>query len=467
MTSDSYEVVVVGGGIAGMVTAVRAAELGRKVAVLERLADDRYLCNTRLTGGVFHCALNDVRTPPDELARIIVNATEGVAAPELAQMLARNAQRGVQWLQSLGIRFVRGSADPWHSFVLAPPGIAQLGRQWEGRAGDVLLRSLEAQLVKLGGVLLRGHEAKSLRMDQGRCVGVTVATAEGAVDFAAKAVVLADGGFQANKDLLAEHVTKEPAQVIQRNAGSGIGAGLRMAIEAGAAVSDLGGFYGHVLSHDGLVNDMLWPYPWLDELLKNYVVVGPDARRFADEGRGGVYIANRIAKLDAPDSAWVVCDEAGWNGAGTERFLPPNPNLEKAGATVLRADSLEALAAKAGLDVQALQAEIERYNAAVAAGKAGDLSPERSTHKYAALPITRAPFYAIPVAAGITYTMGGMRIDAHCRVLAGSGSPIPGLHAVGSTTGGLEGGPKVAYIGGLVKATATALVCAEQLSEDL
>ena len=464
MTQSSFDIVVVGGGIAGMVTGVRAAQNGKKVAVLERLAEDRYLCNTRLTGGVFHCALNDVRTPPDQLAEIIMTATEGVATPELAQMLGHNAKRAVQWLQSLDIRFVRGSPDPWHSFVLAPPGIAQLGRNWEGRAGDVLLRSLEANLLKFGGVLLRGHEAKALRMDNGRCVGVTVATEQGSTDFLARAVVLADGGFQANKDMLARHVTKRPDKLIQRNAGSGVGAGLRMAGEVGAALTDLDGFYGHVLSRDGLTNDLLWPYPWLDELLKNYLLVGSDGRRFADEGRGGVYVANSIARLEAPDSAYVVCDETGWNGAGRERFLPPNPNLEKAGATIFRADSLQALAAKAGIDPAALHQEVASYNAAIATGRCGDLSPTRSTHKFAALPIAKAPLYAIPVAAGITYTMGGVRIDAQCRVVAENGGVIAGLHAVGSSTGGLEGGPKVAYVGGLVKAAVTALVCAEHLS---
>ncbi|MDR5777168.1 MULTISPECIES: FAD-dependent oxidoreductase [unclassified Caballeronia] len=463
MSHGQHEIIVVGGGIAGLVTAVRAAQSGRKIAVLERLTDDRYVCNTRLTGGVFHCALNDVRTPAAELTQIIEKATEGTATPELAAMLGHNAKRAVEWLQSLGIRFVRGSPDPWHSFVLAPPNIAQLGRNWQGRAGDVLLRSLETELLRLGGTLLRGHEARSLVMEGERCTGVRVISAGGENEFSAQAVVLADGGFQANRELLAQYVTRQPDQLVQRNAGSGVGSGLRMALEVGAALGEMSGFYGHVLSRDALVNDMLWPYPWLDELLKNYLVVGADGQRFVDEGKGGVYVANQIAKLDAPASAWVICDETGWNGAGRERFLPPNPNLEKAGATVLHASTLDGLAAAAGLPVHALQAEVRRYNEAVASGRCDQLAPPRSTAKFEALPVGKAPFYAIPVAAGITYTMGGLRIDAHCRVLTTDGESFKGLYAVGSTTGGLEGGPRVAYVGGLIKAAVTGLVCAEDL----
>src|SRR5690606_5373934 len=162
------------------------------------------------------------------------------ADPALAHLVAANARRAANWLQELGIRFVRGSADPWHSFVLAPPGIAQLGRKWEGRAGDVLMRTLEAELERHRGKVLRGHEAKALIMADGACRGVQAALADGtALEILAEAVILADGGFQSNPQLLREFVSPKPAGLVQRNAGTGLGAGLRMALEAGGMASDL------------------------------------------------------------------------------------------------------------------------------------------------------------------------------------------------------------------------------------
>ena len=77
--------------------------------------------------------------------------------------------------------------------------------------------------------------------------------------------------------------------------------------------------------------------------------------------------------------------------------------------------------------------------------------------------VRRAPFYALPAAPGITYTMGGVLIDSHARVLTAEKKHIAGLYAVGSTTGGLEGGPHVGYVGGLVKAATTALACAQHI----
>lgn len=458
------DVAVIGGGIAGLMAGLRSAQGGKSVLVFERQAADRYVCNTRLTGGVFHCAMTDIRTPENELYDIILRSTEQAADPGLARLVAGNAKRAVNWLQELGIRFVRGSADPWHSFVLAPPGIAQLGRHWEGRCGDVLLRTLEAELGRHGGKVLRGHEVTQLIMNGKQCRGLRIAVAGGdEVEVSSRAVVLADGGFQSNKPMLKEYVSPQPEALVQRNAGSGLGAGLRMAVAAGAALSDLGSFYGHILSRDALKNDQLWPYPWLDEVAKRYLIVDASGRRFTDEGRGGISIANDIARLAQPDATVVVFDQDGWDGPATERFLPANPNLEKAGATVVRAGSIRELAAMAGINPEGLFTEVERYNAAVDAGRTAELQPARNVGRFSALPVRKAPFYAIPAAAGITYTMGGVLIDDRCRVKAKDGGTLDGLYAAGSTTGGLEGGPHAGYVGGLVKASVTALRCAEQI----
>jgi fumarate reductase flavoprotein subunit len=71
---------------------------------------------------------------------------------------------------------------------------------------------------------------------------------------------------------------------------------------------------------------------------------------------------------------------------------------------------------------------------------------------YPAQPLVQPPFYAIPLCAGITYTMGGILIDGQARVLHEDGGAIAGLYAAGATTGGLEGGPLAGYVGGLLKA---------------
>ena len=77
--------------------------------------------------------------------------------------------------------------------------------------------------------------------------------------------------------------------------------------------------------------------------------------------------------------------------------------------------------------------------------------------------MAQPPFYAIPLAAGISYTMGGIEIDAQARVIGRDGAPIPGLYAAGSCTGGVEGGPLGGYIGGYLKAVGLALIAAQTI----
>ena len=81
-----------------------------------------------------------------------------------------------------------------------------------------------------------------------------------------------------------------------------------------------------------------------------------------------------------------------------------------------------------------------------------------------ALPIAKPPFYAVPLCAGITYTMGGIAIDPDGQVLRSGGGPLDGVYAVGATTGGLEGGPEVGYVGGLIKAVTFGIRAAERIA---
>ncbi|APO70721.1 fumarate reductase/succinate dehydrogenase flavoprotein-like protein (plasmid) [Rhizobium gallicum] len=457
----TVDLAVVGGGLAGMTAATRAANEGLSVVVLEKSSDERYFCNSRVSAGVFHIALTDITSDEKLLEDKILGVTGGYAKPELARAIAQDGKRVAKWLQAQGVKFMRGSPEPWHNFVLAPPALVRIGLEFEGRAGDVALRTLEAVFVKAGGNILRGWRAERLIGEKGICTGVAGTAKDGGFEITARAVLIADGGFQANRDLIGKHITPDANRVLQRNTESAVGDGLRMATAFGAATSRLDGFYGHVMNRDALNDKNLWPYPWFDDILTTAIVVGPTGQRFCDEGLGGVYVANRIAALPDPLSAWVIFDEDIWQAGGKARSYPANPHMLKNGGTILTADTLDELAAKTGLPAEALKREVADYNAAIESGTLGALPHGRTDSRYRPLPIRKGPFYAGPCVAGITYTFGGIAIDEWCRALDVSGAPIPGLYAAGAATGGLEGGDSVGYVGGLVKAAVTGLRAAE------
>jgi fumarate reductase flavoprotein subunit len=237
-----------------------------------------------------------------------------------------------------------------------------------------------------------------------------------------------------------------------------------MAREIGAQLVGMSNFYGHLLCQDALRDDRLWPYPIIDFIAAGGLVIDGSGRRFMDEGRGGVYMANCVARLRDPLSATAIFDETIWNGPARDFILPANPNLVSAGGTILEAANLSDLARKIGLPESALGASVSLYNAAVDTGATATLDPPRTTSTYRAYPIRHAPFRAVRLCAGVTYTMGGIAIDGAARVLDERNKPIQGLYAAGCATGGLEGGEFAGYVGGLAKSAVTALRAANAIA---
>jgi fumarate reductase flavoprotein subunit len=448
-TASFHDVAVIGAGIAGLVAANRAAELGKRTVVLEKSAEERYPCNSRYTYGTFHIHFTGVEAEEDALAAKIDAATEGFARKDLARAVARDGRRLMQWLRANGIELV--DLGGYNTNVLSPPWRRGFGLTWRGYAGDVALQRLEAALRARQGRILRGFRARALaRTTNG--IEIEVVQPQGTSRLRAAAVVIADGGFQANLDMIRQHITPAADRLLQRNGGTAIGDGLRMARALGAAVTGLEHFYGHLHSRDAMQTDRLWPRPYADELAAAGLVVDACGRRVADEGLGGIWLANCIARLPDPLGTVIVFDQAIWEGApGTGHVQPPNPLLLEAGATLHKASSIGELASLAGIVPQTLEDTVERYNAARDGGALASLSPPRS-ETYRPWPIRTPPFYALPICAAITNTMGGIVVDGDGRVLDPTDRPIPGLFAAGSTVGGLDGGPHAGYVGGLIKA---------------
>ena len=443
-----------GGGLAGLAAANRAAGGGLAVLVLERGAEPGYLCNSRIAGGLLHVAFRDMTRPAGEIRASVAEAVGGGGGPAtaLSGLLADDAGKVLAWLRAEGGAFVRGGAPEFMRWVMAPPRRRRGGLDWKGRGPDALLRRLARNLAARGGELRLGSPVEALAVGDGRVRGVR--TAAGAEE--ARFVLIADGGFQDNPELVRRHFSPQPGRLFRRGAGGGRGDGIAMAEAAGAATVGMDRFYGHLLGLDAFENDRLWPYPTLDSLAAVSLLADGAGRRFCDEGLGGVFMANELARLDDPEGAAVVFDDRRWREDAADNRYPPalNPSFPAASGRVFEAPTIERLAEDLAMPALA---------GTVAAHNAGRREPARTTARFPAKPIAVPPFRAIRAAAGITYSMGGLAIDRAARVLDGDARPIPGLYAAGSAAGGLEGGPRAAYLGGLAKAVATGLRAAEAM----
>ena len=464
-----YDLVTIGGGFSGLVSAARAAELGLKVAVLEARTEDRYPCSSRYTTGVSNVMGLAILADPDVLYRAIIDGSGGTANPALARAVADNGKRAIDWLAAQGARFIMRALqkDQPGQKVLAPPRRLIAGLDWEGRGGDVVMRQLEQNLIKRGGVVQRGTRVTELVIQNGVCVGVIASqngTQNGArVRIDSRAVVIADGGFAANPQMVAQYITPRADRVLARVRPGANGDGIRLAETAGAAIGGFGAFYGHVHHSAAMQNSKLWPYPHLDAVAEVALLIGPDGRRFTDEGLGGVCQANAIARLADPLSAYLIMDDAMWQlEPKLTTTVAANSAMVTAGGALVSATDLETLAARIDVSASALAETVREHNEAVAANDFGRLTIPRSAKKHKPMAFLVPPYHAVPLCAGITGTMGGVVIDAQARAQKRQGGVFEGLYAVGTPVAGLEGGPRAGYVGGLSKAFILGLLAAEQ-----
>ena len=229
--------------------------------------------------------------------------------------------------------------------------------------------------------------------------------------------------------------------------------GFRAALQKGALASaGLDEFYGRNLP----APPAEFPPERFVEVSQLYgryaVAINARGERYADEGADWSETALTRATAHQPGlHAYYILDAAGLEGRVRERTAKEMvETARRTGGTVIKATSLTELAdrlTERGVPRDASLRTLEEYNATIAAGES--LSPPRSGQAW---PLRDPPFVAVKVAPSITHTIGGLAVDAGCRVLRRTDErPIPGLYAAGVEVGGVS-------VGGYTSGLASALV---------
>jgi fumarate reductase flavoprotein subunit len=325
------------------------------------------------------------------------------------------------------------------------------------------MATLKARFERLGGRYMNSIEGVSLIRENGAIRGIIGKQNGKTLELRARATILSTGGFSANREMLRRYIGPKADRCKLRGSRQDTGDGLRMALEAGAKAVNLQYFYGHLIARKALVDDRFWPYPRLDSFVDEGILIDRHGRRFVDEGRGDVAVANELARSEDPTGATLIFDHESWEAskhspASTSLMIPaPNPWLSDNGGEIFLHETIAGLAAALGVDPQNLTVTLEQYNRAVASNQPGSLGVGR-TGKPKPL---RAPFHGLKVVSGITFTMGGVLIDGRGEVLDAAENPIRGLYAAGDAIGGLMGGYRGGYTGGLMQAVVTGILAGE------
>ncbi len=452
MSVDGPDLVVVGAG-GGLVGALRAAELGLDVLVVEVSEHSRRGNNTSMSTAMIPGAGSrwqrdaGIEDSPETFVADVMAKTQGRGDERLARALGEVSGRLVEWMAdvaALPMELVTDFDYPGHS--------AQRCHTVPGRHGTVLLDGLHAAVrVQERIDVLCPARLVDVRTDpSGAVVGVIVEAPDGARDeIPTRAVLLATNGFGADAELVREHLP-EIADAVYHGSEHSRGDALRIGERLGAATAYLDAYQGHAaLSVRGAAL-LGWA-----TVMHGGIVVDRAGHRFGDETCGySEYAALLAAQPGA--GGWIVFDEQ-----IHELCLPFTDYLQtiESGAVEL-ADTPAQLAAIMEVDPGALDQEL----ADLAAAAGGTDRFGRHVHRG-----LQPPLRAALVHPALFHTQGGLVVDEHARVERPDGSPIPGLYAAGGAANGISGHGASGYLAGngLLPAFGLALLAAEHLAQTL
>jgi fumarate reductase flavoprotein subunit len=429
------DVLIIGGGTAGLPAGIAVKEAGMRATVLELTGSCGGSGKMIGVGGAFAGTKFQktlgIEDSPDLLYKDGVEIAGG--SPELWRVFADNQVEICHWLESIG-------CPPESGLVLFTRGHRR--KRQHRYIGSKVMSAIHKQAKEKGVEILFKHKADRLiwSEDAGRVLGVRVLiNNQEAIHIGAdKAVILATGGFGRNKEMLREYGQRYADCPPIMHVGCR-GDGLKMGLDLGAATSGIG-------------EAVMASFPICTTKKKNAIFmmgVGAAAvnvfgKRFCDEScPRGDYGELGDAGLDQPDGIyWLVYD------SGARSAAEENTKVEK--FHEFKSDTFRELAQIAGIDPEGFVETMQQYNSDLKnKGSDSVFGRKTLTHPHGKPPtLGRPPYYAIKCITALSSMRGGLKINPNCQVLDNYDDIIPGLYGAGEVTGGLFG--KGIYLGGVL-----------------
>lgn len=460
---ESCEVAVIGGGSAALEAAIAAKQAGaNRVIMLEKAPPTESGGNAMFSHVGFRFVQSgkdeiireflpdlDAKTrqrmdldayPAEEFMEDLNRVTQKRIDPVLATALVEKSNAALRWLRDIGIQWEleRPTIVDDVEYYEAGKNIHPIG------GGPGLVRKLR-EIALAAGVEIR-YESRVIKIhgNDKMVSGVRVSAPDGEYDLHAPAIIACSGGFQASAEMRARYLGQNTDMLKVRGSKHNTGEVLQMLIGLGAKTS--GHWQGaHMSPIDVAAPAFETPVrpDGRGNAMNRYdyqfgITVNKDGLRFMDEGEEHyslTYAKTGRAVLAQPNgAAFQIFDELGVSLFRHDRNDP---------ATSVEAQTIPELAKKIGVDPDVLVKTIETFNAAcrtdvefkpgIQDGKSTvGITPPKSNW---AVPLNKAPYRALPLAPGVTFSFGGVLVDTTARVLNTSNQPIQGLFASGDVIG--------------------------------
>jgi fumarate reductase flavoprotein subunit len=428
------DVIVAGAGAAGLAAALRSAEAGATVVLLEATPHFRTSNNTSMStsmipaGGSRWQSQLGIEDSPARFAADIVKKTAGSVDARLTSTLTEVAPEVVAWLADscdVPLSLVTDFIYPGHSVARC--------HTVPDRSGSSLLRHLLSRVESSDKTAMM-IPARLEQVQPDRDTGVFTATVRGGggnTEFIrARSVVLASGGFGADPDLKQRHIP-EIADATYHGGDGCRGDALRIGAELDADVGYLDAYQGHgslAIPHAIIVT-------WAAQI-HGAIILNSQGRRFADETQGYSEFA-RLVQRQPGGVAYVVLDR---RIHGLCQPFADYQHLVEANA-VRWVDDVEGLAGAISADPEVVAVEMDVV-ARIAAGERED-----PFGRLPAAPGFLPPYGVIKITGALFHTQGGLLVDGEAMVLS-HGHPIPGLYAAGGAAAGISGHGPAGYLAG-------------------
>ncbi len=419
------DIVVIGAGGAGLSSAIQASQKGADVIVLEKMGiaggNSNYATaglNASETGVQRKLGIQDSN---EQYFEDTMKGGHYINDPELVQTLVKNSADAVDWLASLGadlsdVGKMAGSTNPR---THRPQGGAPIGAHLISVLKKQSLNSENSGVIE---IRTRNKVLDILADENGAVSGVLVESQSGTYEIKAKAVIVASGGFGANKKMVSEY-RPEYADFNTTNHSGATGDAVEFLKNLDVQFIQMEQIQTHptVVVGSGIM---------ITEAVRGNgaIMVNREGKRFASEmlPRDAMSVA---VLAQTGKSAFLIFDQ------GIRDSLKAIESYDAQGL-LTSGNTSEELAEKLGIPPQTFAQTIKTYNQYQKNGNDLDFGRKGNEMPRA---LEKSPFYAVEVAPAIHHTMGGVKINSNAEVLNNSGNVIPGLFAAGEVTGGVHG----------------------------
>ena len=428
--ASEYDVIVVGGGNAGLCAALTAVENVERVLLLERAPFEFRGGNSKYTRDIRYAHEKDTFTTgpysEEEFLNDILKVTHQETNIELARLVVRESRNVPEWMKRRGIKWQRPLRGTLH---LGRTNLFFLG------GGKALVNVYYETARKRGLQVAYNAMVEDLIVEDGQCVGV-IANIEGRrLELRSRSVILTAGGFESNLSWLKEYWGDAVDQFVIRGTKFNDGRLLRCALEKGAAsIGDPKG--AHMIAVDARSPKYDGGIVTRVDSIPLGIVVNGSGKRFYDEGEDEwskrYAIWGRLIAEQPNQIAYSIFDSK-----ARGKFIP-------AMYEPYSANSIEQLADILKLNPSTLAATVKEFNNAISGRGKFDLASldDCSTNgltppkSHWALPIDTSPFFSYVLRPGVTFTYMGLSSDQRARVIRRDGTPLKNLYAAGEIMSG-------------------------------